>query len=103
VLANRRRRGAVLSHARAACARALRGARASRPRTATRALERDTLRPLLAQGDRRETLSRLAARARSLYAEVADMVFASDGLGVDDAVRRLKARLAQAWHRSEVA
>ena len=66
-------------------------------------LERDTLRPLLTQGDRRETLSRLAAVRDPLYAEVADMVFASDGLGVDDAVRRLKARLAQAWHRSEVA
>ena|SRR6478735_595347 len=66
-------------------------------------LERDTARPLLAQGDRRETLARLAAVRDPLYAEVADLVFPSDGLGLDDAVRRLKARLAQAWQRSEAA
>jgi shikimate kinase len=66
-------------------------------------LERDTARPLLAQGDRRETLARLAAVRDPLYAEVADMVFASDELSLDDAARRLKARLAQAWQRSEAA
>jgi len=66
-------------------------------------LERDTVRPLLAQGDRRETLARLSAVRDPLYAEVADMVFASDGLALDDAVRRLKARLAQAWQQGEAA
>ena len=66
-------------------------------------LERDTARPLLAQGDRRETLSKLAAVRDPLYAEVSDLVFASDGLVLDDAVRRLKARLAQAWQQGEAA
>src|SRR4249919_762339 len=66
-------------------------------------LERDTVRPLLASGDRRETLLALAAVRDPLYAEVADMVFTSDGLGVDDAARRLAARLASAWQRSEAA
>jgi len=66
-------------------------------------LERDTARPLLAQGDRRETLARLAGVRDPLYAEVADMVFASDGLSVDDAARRLAAQLAKQWQRSEAA
>jgi shikimate kinase len=66
-------------------------------------LERDQGRPLLAQGDRQQTLLALAAVRDPLYAEVADMVFASDGLGVDDAARRLAARLAGTWQRSEAA
>jgi shikimate kinase len=66
-------------------------------------LERDHARPLLAQGDRRETLARLAAIRDPLYAEVADLVFASDGMAVDDAARRLAAQLAQHWQRSEAA
>jgi len=66
-------------------------------------LQRDTARPLLAQGDRRQTLLKLAAVRDPLYAEVSDMVFASDGLGVDDAARRLAAQLAQGWQRSEAA
>jgi len=66
-------------------------------------LERDTARPLLAQGDRRETLSRLAAVRDPLYAQVADMVFMSDGLSVDDAARRLASQLGKKWQRSEAA
>ena len=66
-------------------------------------LERDHVRPLLAQGDRRQTLMQLAAVREPLYAEVADHVFASDGLGVDDAARRLAAQLATHWQRSEAA
>ncbi len=66
-------------------------------------LERDTARPLLAQGDRRETLARLAAVRDPLYAEVADMLFASDGLSVDDAARRLAAMLGKQWQRSAAA
>ena len=66
-------------------------------------LERDTARPLLAQGDRRETLARLAAVRDPLYAEVADLVFPSDGMHVDDAARRLGAKLSRQWQRSEAA
>jgi shikimate kinase len=66
-------------------------------------LQRDTARPLLAQGDRRETLQRLAAIRDPLYAEVADYVFTSDHLGVDDAARRLSTLLAKQWQRSEAA
>jgi shikimate kinase len=66
-------------------------------------LERDTARPLLASGDRRETLARLAAVRDPLYAEVADLVFASDGLSVDDAARRLAALLGKHWQRGEAA
>jgi shikimate kinase len=66
-------------------------------------LERDTVRPLLAQGDRRETLARLAQIRDPLYAEVADMVFSSEGLGVDDAARRLARQLGKLWQRGEAA
>ena len=66
-------------------------------------LERDTVRPLLASGDRRETLRALAAVRDPLYAEVADLVFSSDGLSVDDAARRLAAALSRQWQRSEAA
>jgi len=66
-------------------------------------LERDTVRPLLAKGDRRETLRALATVRDPLYAEVADMVFTSDGLGVDDAARRLATLLTRQWQRSEAA
>jgi shikimate kinase len=66
-------------------------------------LERDLGRPLLALGDRRQTLLALAAVRDPLYAEVADQVFASDGLGVEDAARRLANLLASNWQRSEAA
>jgi shikimate kinase len=66
-------------------------------------LERDTARPLLAQGDRRETLARLAEIRDPLYAEVADMVFSSEGLGVDDAARRLARQLGKLWQQGEAA
>jgi shikimate kinase len=66
-------------------------------------LERDQSRPLLAQGDRRETLRRLAAVRDPLYAEVADEVFCSDHLPVDEAARRLANLLAKNWQRSEAA
>jgi shikimate kinase len=56
-----------------------------------------------AQGDRRQTLLALAAVRDPLYAEVADQVFASDGLGVEDAARRLANLLASNWQRSEAA
>ena len=66
-------------------------------------LQRDSVRPLLATGDRRETLEKLAAIRDPLYAEVADVVFASGGLAVDEATRRLAAQLKQQWQRSEAA
>ena len=66
-------------------------------------LQRDTARPLLAQGDRRQTLERLAALRDPLYAEVADHAFATGKLGVEDAARRLSALLAKQWQRSAAA
>ena len=66
-------------------------------------LERDTARPLLAQGNRRETLALLAEKRDPFYAEVADHVFAVANLGVEDAARRLGAQLASKWQRSEAA
>jgi shikimate kinase len=66
-------------------------------------LERDHVRPLLAQGDRRQTLQALAQVRDPLYAEVADHVFASDGLGVDDAARRLANYLKQHWQQGAAA
>ncbi|MEO8159831.1 MAG: shikimate kinase [Arenimonas sp.] len=66
-------------------------------------LERDHARPLLAQGDRRQTLLALALVRDPLYAEVADHVFASDGLGVDDAARRLTNFLKQHWQSGAAA
>ena len=66
-------------------------------------LARDHTRPLLAQGDRRETLVAMAALRDPLYAEVADLVFQSDGLAVDDAARRLAQALREQWRREDAA
>jgi shikimate kinase len=66
-------------------------------------LERDHGRPLLAGGDRRQTLLQLAQVRDPLYAEVADHVFASDGLGVDDAARRLANFLKDHWQQEAAA
>jgi shikimate kinase len=66
-------------------------------------LERDHVRPLLAQGDRRQTLLALAQVRDPLYAEVADHVFSSDGLGVDDAARRLANFLKEHWQQGATA
>jgi shikimate kinase len=66
-------------------------------------LARDHTRPLLARGDRRETLVAMAALRDPLYAEVADHVFCSDGLGVEDAARRLSTFLASHWQRGAAA
>ena len=66
-------------------------------------LARDHTRPLLAHGDRREILTAMAALRDPLYAEVADHVFASNGLGVDDAARRLAQFLDSHWLRGAAA
>jgi shikimate kinase len=66
-------------------------------------LARDHDRPLLASGDRRQTLLGLAALRDPLYAEVADHQFTSDGLSVEDAARRLAAFLKDNWRQEETA
>jgi shikimate kinase len=66
-------------------------------------LARDHTRPLLARGDRRELLSAMAALRDPLYAEVADLVFRSDGLAVDEAARRLAAMLREQWRCEDAA
>jgi shikimate kinase len=66
-------------------------------------LARDHTRPLLARGDRRELLTAMAAARDPLYAEVADLVFHSDGLAVDEAARRLAASLRELWRREDAA
>src|SRR5690606_1370166 len=60
-------------------------------------LERDRARPLLAAPDRRQRLEALAGVREPLYAEVADLRFDSDGLGVAQASERLAALLAERW------
>jgi len=64
-------------------------------------LARDRSRPLLASGDRRATLSALAAQRDALYAEVADLRFDSNGPGPDAAAVRLSAEIAAKWQRSD--
>jgi shikimate kinase len=63
-------------------------------------LARDRSRPLLANGDRRTTLTALAAKRDALYNEVADLRFESDGPGPDAAARRLATLIAGQWQRS---
>jgi shikimate kinase len=62
-------------------------------------LARDRQRPLLNTPDRRARLEALATERDPLYAEVADMVFATDGLAVATAAERLAALLASHWQR----
>jgi shikimate kinase len=63
-------------------------------------LERDRSRPLLAGGDREQVLRDLTARRAPFYAEVADLVFDTDGhdgaAAADAVARELDAR----WHRT---
>ncbi|HLS84033.1 MAG TPA: shikimate kinase [Arenimonas sp.] len=63
-------------------------------------LARDRQRPLLNTPDRRARLEALASERDPLYAEVADLVFASDGLSVATATERLAALLASHWQRA---
>lgn len=63
-------------------------------------LERDRARPLLSAPDRRERLEDLARLRDPLYAEIADLRFDSDGLGVQQAAERLGALLAERWQRA---
>ena len=66
-------------------------------------LEKDRNRPLLATPDRSRRLEEMAALRNPLYAEVADLVFDSDGLAVATASARLVEQLRAAWRRPEVA
>lgn len=63
-------------------------------------LARDRSRPLLARGDRAETLRALAAIRDPLYAEVRDLAFDTDGAPAGEAAVQLARRLAHEWHPS---
>ncbi len=63
-------------------------------------LARDRSRPLLASGDRRATLTALAAQRDGLYAEIADLRHESNGPGPDAAARNLAAMIVEQWQRS---
>ena len=63
-------------------------------------LARDSTRPLLAQGDRRQTLESLAQVRDPLYAEVADLEFRADARDAASAARRLALRLGECWTRA---
>ncbi len=66
-------------------------------------LSRDSTRPLLATGDRREKLLALAEIRGPLYADTADMTFDSNGLSVAVAVERIAGLLQARWQRAEAA
>ncbi len=53
-------------------------------------VERSDTRPLLAHGDRRETLSRLFAERDPLYREVADLVVDTDGKNAKQLAREIE-------------
>ena len=63
-------------------------------------LARDHTRPLLAQGDRRQTLEALATLRDPLYAEVADLEFSADARDAASAARKLAQRLGESWNRA---
>jgi shikimate kinase len=66
-------------------------------------LARDRSRPLLQAPDRDAVLRRLAEERAPLYADVSDLVFATDGLPPEAAADALAAQLATRWQRGEAA
>ncbi len=62
-------------------------------------LARDRSRPLLESGDRRVTLTSLAAQRDALYAEIADLRFESNAPGPDAAAKCLATLVAEQWQR----
>lgn len=58
-------------------------------------VERSDNRPLLAQGDRRETLARLFAERDPLYREVADLVLDTDGKNAKQLAREIELAMEQ--------
>ena len=65
-----------------------------------RRLTRDRSRPLLASGDRRVTLTALAAQRDALYAEIADLHFDPGDVGVATAAEHLCRLLQERWQRT---
>jgi shikimate kinase len=63
-------------------------------------LRHDTVRPMLAGGDRRERLASLADGRNHLYEEIADLIFRGRHESVDDAVPRVVALLDRHWKRT---
>jgi len=61
----------------------------------------DTGRPLLQRQDRDAVLAAMAIQRAPLYAEVADLRFDTDGLGVADAAAQLAGRLDRQWQRGD--
>ena len=66
-------------------------------------LARDRSRPLLAGGDRRQKLEALAAVRNPFYEDLADLSFASDGLGVGPAAKRICTLVETQWRREQAA
>jgi len=66
-------------------------------------LSRDRSRPLLAGGDKREKLLKLAEVRHPLYLEIADLVFQSKDNQVANAVASLHQQLINHWQRAEAA
>jgi shikimate kinase len=64
-----------------------------------RRLNRDRTRPLLQTGDRRGKLERLAARRDPLYEELADIVYVSQGRGLDATARALSELIRTHWQQ----
>lgn len=69
------------------------------PEAQLQRVEGDRTRPLLAVEDRRGVLRRLARERDPLYAEVADLVFATDGLTTAQSADALVDLLRAHWHR----
>jgi len=65
-----------------------------------RRLARDRSRPLLASGNRRETLTALATQRNALYAETCDLRFDPGDVVVSTAAERLCRLLQECWQRS---
>lgn len=66
-------------------------------------LARDRSRPLLQTPDREAVLQRLAKERAPLYADVADLAFATDGMATQTAADALAAQLSLRWQRGEAA
>jgi shikimate kinase len=69
------------------------------PSTQLARLAGDTTRPLLQRDDPGAVLRELAGQRAPLYAEVADLRFATDGLDAADAAALLAAQLRLHWRR----
>jgi shikimate kinase len=64
-------------------------------------LARDRTRPLLQRADREDVLRQLAVERAPLYAEVADLVFDTNGLAATDAACALGTLLRERWQRGD--